>query len=435
MKYCELQPELQIGDTHYEATAYAAPPADTYKGVIHNIPGYDTAKDITKSLIYKKNPTILQARRMSNTNSVIIIFEGPKVPFYVYYKGAEYRCYLHQKKVEVCGACGRIGHRTDVCPTPDKKQCKNCGAQNPAENHNCNAKCALCGKGHPTGGKSCQRRLQTPFLIKQRQWEKQRQQQTLDNHSGGGRNPSLPRQDGKQTTAAQRQSRSNSRDTAADRKAPRSRCRSGHRPQAKQESKTSTNNNKVSWANVSLSKPPKIENPTLPSSHDSELTKIKQMLEILLAENKALKAEVAQLKATPLKVAVPAEPESTHIEIDNTRSKDRDRQYAQLDSDTESLPAKGRVVEQSPPSQGTTAHPGTSKHNIREDTIIEEITRAIDIKFEIMHKTFHTTITNLAENYNAKIAVLENAQHRPSVGPIKVTKPYNRPTNDGLEYR
>ncbi|KAH7985883.1 hypothetical protein HPB49_026240 [Dermacentor silvarum] len=220
--------ELQIGDTHYEATAYAAPPADTYKGVIHNIPGYDTAKDITKSLIYKKNPTILQARRMSNTSSVIIIFEGPKVPFYVYYRGAEYRCYLHQKKVEVCGACGRIGHRTDVCPTPDKKQCKNCGAQNPAENHNCNAKCALCGKGHPTGGKSCQRRLQTPFLIKQRQWEKQRQQQSLDNHSGGGRNPSLPRQDGKQTTAAQRQSRSNSRDTAADRKAPRSRCRSGH---------------------------------------------------------------------------------------------------------------------------------------------------------------------------------------------------------------
>ncbi|KAH7979673.1 hypothetical protein HPB49_010400 [Dermacentor silvarum] len=436
-KYNRIR-ELQIGDTHYEATAYAAPPADTYKGVIHNIPDYDTAEDITKSLIYKKNPTILQARRMGNTNSAIIIFEGPNVPFYVYYRGAEYRCYLHKKKVEVCGACGRIGHRADVCPTPDKKQCKDCGAQNPADNHSCNPKCALCGKDHPTGDKSCQRRFQTPFLIKQRQWEKQRQQQqqTLHNHSGGGgRDPSLPRQADKQTTAAQRPSRSKSRDTAADRKASRSRSPSGHRPQAKQESKTSTNNNKVSWANVvSQSEPTKIENPTLPSSHDSELTKIKQMLEILLTENKALKAEVAQLKATPPKEVVPAEPETVHIEIDAPPAvAEPTTQYAQPDSDTESLPAKRRAVEQSPPSQGTTAHSGTSKRNIREETIIEEITRAIDIKFEIMHKTFHTMITNLAESYNARIAVLENAQQRPSVGPIKVTKPYNRPTNDGLE--
>ncbi|KAH7953172.1 hypothetical protein HPB49_005513 [Dermacentor silvarum] len=75
-KYNRIR-ELQIGDTHYEATAYAAPPAYTYKGVIHNIPDYDTAEDITKSLIYKKNPTIQQARRMGNTNSAIIIFEGP----------------------------------------------------------------------------------------------------------------------------------------------------------------------------------------------------------------------------------------------------------------------------------------------------------------------------------------------------------------------
>lgn len=191
----------------------------------------------------------------------------------------------------------------------------------------------------------------------------------------------------------------------------------------------------MSWANVvSQSEPTKIENPTLPSSHDSELTKIKQMLEILLTENKALKAEVAQLKATPPKEVVPAEPETVHIEIDAPPAvAEPTTQYAQPDSDTESLPAKRRAVEQSPPSQGTTAHSGTSKRNIREETIIEEITRAIDIKFEIMHKTFHTMITNLAESYNARIAVLENAQQRPSVGPIKVTKPYNRPTNDGLE--
>ncbi|KAH7959830.1 hypothetical protein HPB49_014067 [Dermacentor silvarum] len=88
-----------MADETSKTTGTGEARSDTYKGVIHNIPDYDTAEDITKSLIYKKNPTILQARRMGNTNSVIIIFEGPNIPFYVYYRGAEYRCYLHKKKV------------------------------------------------------------------------------------------------------------------------------------------------------------------------------------------------------------------------------------------------------------------------------------------------------------------------------------------------
>ncbi|KAG0418625.1 hypothetical protein HPB47_004702 [Ixodes persulcatus] len=295
-KYNRIR-ELQFGDTHYEATAYATPPADTSKGVIHNIPDYDTVEDITKSPIYKMNPPILQVRRMANTNSVIITFEGPKLPFYVYYRGEEYCCYLQKNKFEVCGACGRIGHRADVCPTPDKQQCKECGSQNPMDNHNCNPSYALCGKDHPTGDKRCRKRFQTPFLIKQRQWEKRRQQQqTLHNRSDGDRDPLLSSQDGKKTAAAQRPSRSQSRNTADSRKASQSRFPSEHRPQAKQESKTSNNNNKMSWASaVSQSKPNMTENPTLPSSHNRELTKIKQMLEVLLAENKALKAEIAQL--------------------------------------------------------------------------------------------------------------------------------------------
>ncbi|KAG0436121.1 hypothetical protein HPB47_018136 [Ixodes persulcatus] len=96
-------------------------------------------------------------RPMGNTNSVIIIFEGPK--------GREYRYYLHKKKVEVCGACGRtlrLWHRMWSI------ECIECGAQNPTDNHNCNPSCALCGKDHPTGDKRCRKRFQTPFLIKQR---------------------------------------------------------------------------------------------------------------------------------------------------------------------------------------------------------------------------------------------------------------------------
>lgn len=164
--------ELSVHGSTYEAMAYAAPPDNTSRGVIRNIPDYDTPDDITKSLVYRKNPTILQARRMGKSSSVIILFEGSKVPYYVYYRGAEMRCYLHKKTHEICEACGKVGHRTDVCPKPESTYCKVCGMQQPSENHKCEPKCALCGKGHPTGDKKCHQRFHTPYLLRQRQWQK-----------------------------------------------------------------------------------------------------------------------------------------------------------------------------------------------------------------------------------------------------------------------
>ncbi|XP_077528376.1 uncharacterized protein LOC144140039, partial [Haemaphysalis longicornis] len=175
-KYNSIR-KLRVGDAVYETVAYAAAPEDTVKGVIHRIPSYDTAEDITRSLVYKKNPTILQARRMGNTNSVVIIFEGKRVPHFVYYRGAEYRCLLHKKKHEVCDSCGKLGRRSDVCPAPEDKICKGCGERNPGEDHPCDPKCALCGKDHSTGDKTCRQRFRTPFLLKQRQWEKLKRQQ------------------------------------------------------------------------------------------------------------------------------------------------------------------------------------------------------------------------------------------------------------------
>lgn len=77
-------PELSVHGATYEAMAYAAPPENTSRGVIPNIPDYDYPQDITKSLVYSKNPTILQARRMRKSSSVIILFEGSRVPYYVY---------------------------------------------------------------------------------------------------------------------------------------------------------------------------------------------------------------------------------------------------------------------------------------------------------------------------------------------------------------
>ncbi|KAG0427807.1 hypothetical protein HPB47_025169 [Ixodes persulcatus] len=172
--------ELPVGGASYEAMAYATPPDNTSRGVIRNIPDYDTPEDITRSLVYKKNPTILQARRLGKSSSAIILFEGGKVPFYIYYRGAEMRCYLHKKKLEICETCGKVGHKTDVCPKPETTYCKVCGMQQPPERHACEPKCALCGKGHPKGDKKCHQRFQTPNLPRRRQWEKKLRQDETD---------------------------------------------------------------------------------------------------------------------------------------------------------------------------------------------------------------------------------------------------------------
>ncbi|KAL1474876.1 hypothetical protein MTO96_037702 [Rhipicephalus appendiculatus] len=83
--------DIKVHKQSYATAAYITAPENTSKGVIHGIPTYDNQEDIEKSLVNQRNPTILQARRMGLTDSVVIVFEGSFVPYFVYYRGAEYR--------------------------------------------------------------------------------------------------------------------------------------------------------------------------------------------------------------------------------------------------------------------------------------------------------------------------------------------------------
>ncbi|KAL1476221.1 hypothetical protein MTO96_036671 [Rhipicephalus appendiculatus] len=84
------------------------------------------------------------------------------------------RCTLYRKQIDVCHQCGRVGHRMDVCPNPQDRVCRGCGASNPDPNHKCTPTCRLCGGAHPTADKACKARFKTPYLVKKRRGDRRR---------------------------------------------------------------------------------------------------------------------------------------------------------------------------------------------------------------------------------------------------------------------
>ncbi|KAH7962591.1 hypothetical protein HPB52_017079 [Rhipicephalus sanguineus] len=248
---------LSIGSKEYEACAYRAAPENTSKGVIRGIPVSESPKDIVKKLVTPRNPSVLYAKRMGNTNNVIITFDGYHVPSYVNYGAALVRCALYKKQFDICYECGRLGHRADVCPNPTDKICRGCSTRNPKQDHDCKAECQLCGKDHPTGDKRCQARYRIPYLVKRRRWESARREEQLeyDNYVDKQRSPSRASRRNKSGSLTRVRSRSRSSNRSRSRCTPRS-VKPTKPPQATDNSKGTTGNQKtgpllqVSWADV-----------------------------------------------------------------------------------------------------------------------------------------------------------------------------------------
>ncbi|KAL1427944.1 hypothetical protein MTO96_017063 [Rhipicephalus appendiculatus] len=114
----------------------------------------------------------MQTKRIKDTGSVVIVFEGYEVPNHIKFGSVLLKCCLYRRQVDVCYICAKVGHRADVCPTPEEKTCRGCGVENPTDSHECKAKCKLCGHGHPTGDRNCKQRYQTPFIVRPRRTER-----------------------------------------------------------------------------------------------------------------------------------------------------------------------------------------------------------------------------------------------------------------------
>ncbi|KAH8031359.1 hypothetical protein HPB51_016417 [Rhipicephalus microplus] len=89
--------EIILTDQRHPVTAYLSPAGITSRGVIR---GVDTDFDdaaLNRTLVQPRNSSLLGARRIKNTETVILIFNGLKVPNYVYCGQVIYRCTLYSR--------------------------------------------------------------------------------------------------------------------------------------------------------------------------------------------------------------------------------------------------------------------------------------------------------------------------------------------------
>ncbi|XP_050028408.2 uncharacterized protein [Dermacentor andersoni] len=190
LSYAKIQ-AIRIGDKIHEVGAYQTTPYGTVKGIIRGIPIEDTPAEIDRNVVSSRNPLARGAQRIGNTTTVIVVFEGQKVPNYVCYGPVLTRCSLYRKHFDVCKQCGKIGHRRDVCPNPNMKVCFDCGANNPVDGHECKPKCKLCGGQHPTADRECKNKYKTPYVVTKRQWERKMAEQRVQQQLASGEFPPL----------------------------------------------------------------------------------------------------------------------------------------------------------------------------------------------------------------------------------------------------
>ncbi|CAN7945167.1 unnamed protein product, partial [Ixodes pacificus] len=284
---------ISIGSAIYEVSSYLAAPDNTCKGIIRNIDLELDHEQLRSLIVQPRNPKALEARRIKNSTTVVILFDGLKVPNYVMCGLSMLRCTLYRRQTEVCYACGRLGHRADVCPTPENVVCRGCGVNSPSDQHVCSPKCALCGGPHPTADKSCKQRYQVPYIVRQRRKERRDYNQDFPPMSALSRPAAPPRAGsgsrGPGMTRVPSRGRSRVR---LPRAASGGRFRSGSRSRsggsAVRIRKPAAKG--TGWADRVKGSPTQVTGGTPPEQHNTRIVQLEK-------ENAALKGAIEQLRS------------------------------------------------------------------------------------------------------------------------------------------
>ncbi|KAH9378685.1 hypothetical protein HPB48_004200 [Haemaphysalis longicornis] len=110
--------------------------------------------------------TALKMRGIENTSIVVILLGGLKVTDYIQYGPSLVKCWLYRRHTNICNTCSRLGHRFDVCPSPEDDICPGCGESNPDNKHDWPTKCTLSGGPHINADKIFKRRYQISCVVR-----------------------------------------------------------------------------------------------------------------------------------------------------------------------------------------------------------------------------------------------------------------------------
>lgn len=298
VRYAQLR-ALNIGGQTHEVSAYHAAPDGTAKGVIRNISTEDTPEEIKANVVNNRNPTAVDAHRIGNSTAVIVLFQGTKVPTTVKYGAVLVRCSLYRQHHEVCRQCGKIGHRTDVCPQPNARVCFACGKANPGANHDneCTPRCKLCGGPHPTSSPGCTNKYKTPYLVKKRQWDRRKVTSPQRERIPRKDDASFPRLSHQQqrgrSRSCSRRRRSASSGARSARIRSASRGRSG-RSDSRRRPVASHSRERVAWTDI-VSAPATRARSKTPRREREKSTQRPEAMQALREEITTLKAENARL--------------------------------------------------------------------------------------------------------------------------------------------
>ncbi|KAL1426026.1 hypothetical protein MTO96_003495 [Rhipicephalus appendiculatus] len=251
---------LLVGTTRYEVNSYLAALDNTCKGIVRGVDLDFDHNQLRDMIVQPRNPKALEVKRMTDTTTIIVLFDGLKVPNYVMCGASMLRCTLYRRQTDVCYACGRLGHRADVCPAPENTICRGCGTASPAEDHECSPK-----------RKQRKRTTETPATPVASSLRSTCQ----------GHDPSVSRAPsrGRSATPAGRRSRSRGRYRSSGRSCYSRRSRSGFRTK------------ETTWADRVKLKPPKVTKGSPPEQSNPRIEQLEQ-------ENAQLRSRVGAAKGS-----------------------------------------------------------------------------------------------------------------------------------------
>ncbi|KAL1467995.1 hypothetical protein MTO96_041775 [Rhipicephalus appendiculatus] len=142
--------EIKVGEKVYNVTAYYSAGDGYCKGAIRNVDRKITEQELDTMIVHSGNPIVMQAKRIKDTGSVVIVFEGYEVPNHIKFGSVLLKCYLYWRQVDVCYICAKI----------------------PQTHTSVERSASYAERVIRRVDRNCKQRYQTPFIVRQRRRER-----------------------------------------------------------------------------------------------------------------------------------------------------------------------------------------------------------------------------------------------------------------------